>query len=161
MSWFALLANAEPTVPTVAELKEKIIDFQNEGELGFRNFTLCSNILGFGQYVPTPSMKVKAGSSLQIYYEPKNIFTNRLNGAYQMWYTQDMILLDVDGEVIYEGLELLNFNYQTTSPVLDTYATNSLNLGDLPAGEYIFKAIIHDKLKQVDAEHTFKFEIVP
>jgi len=146
---------------SVTDLKEKIIDLQNEGTLGFRNLTVCNNILGFGQYVPNRGNQVKPGSTLLVYYEPENVFTNRLHGTYQIYYTQDMILTDSEGSILYEGLELLNFNYQTTSPVLDVYATNSLNLGDLPAGTYQLKLVLHDQLKQENAEQTVTFEIRP
>lgn len=43
----------------ILKLKEKIIELQNKGELGFRNFNLCSNILGFGSYVPLPEPVIK------------------------------------------------------------------------------------------------------
>lgn len=145
---------------TVTELKERIIDIQNEGELGYHNFVLCSKIIGFGQYVPLAKDQVKVGSELLAYYEPKNLYTNRVKGTYQMWFTQDMILLDSEGEMLYEGLELLNFNYQTRSPVMDVYATNSLNLGDLPPGKYVFKIVMHDQLKDQNATLTHEFEIV-
>lgn len=144
----------------IAQLKEQIIDLQNEGTLGFKNFILCTNIIGYGQYVATPTNKVKAGTEIYFYYEPLNFFTNRRNGGYHVWYTQDMILLDENSKVIYNGLEALNFNYQTVSPVLDCYATNSLDLGNLPPGNYTFKAVIHDKLKNTDAVTTYDFEIV-
>ena len=61
-----------------------------------------------------------------------------------------MIVLAADGTMIYNGEEMLNFNYQTTSPVLDVYATNSMDLGDLPAGQYQFKVVVHDKLRNKD-----------
>lgn len=144
----------------VAQLKERIIDIQNKGQLGFKNFLLCNNIIGYGQYVTAETNQVKAGTEIYFYYEPENLFTNRRNGGYHVWFTQDMILLDTSGKVIYNGPEALNFNYQTTSPVLDYYATNSLNLGNLPPGKYTFKAVMHDKLKKVDAVHTYNFEIV-
>lgn len=144
----------------VAQLKEKIIDLQNQGELGFRHFTLCTNIIGFGQYVGAPSNQVKAGSEIFFYYEPVNVFTNRKDGIYHVWYTQDMIVHTADGEELYSGKEILNFNYQTTSPVLDLYATNSLELGDLPPGNYQFKVVIHDKLKAKDKSYTYTFKIV-
>ncbi len=144
----------------VAQLKEKIIDMQNEGKLGSKNFMLCNNIIGYGQYVAAQTNKVKSGSEICFYYEPLNLFTNRRNGGYHVWYTQDMILLDEKGKTIYNGPEALNFNYRTTSPVLDYYATNSLNLGNLPLGKYTFKAVMHDKLKKEEAVHTYDFEIV-
>ena len=144
----------------VIKLKEKIIDVQNEREPGFRNFLLCSNIVSFGQYVPAESNNVKAGSKLQFYYEPCNLYTNRKDNTYQIWYTQDMILSNDAGEEIYRKDNALNFNYQTLSPVLDVYAENSLDLGDLASGKYIYSAIIHDKLKNVSAEYKYEFEVI-
>ena len=74
---------------TVAALKERIIDIQNKGKLGFRNFNRCDNIITYGSYVPAEGNKVPAGSKLLFYYEPENVFTNRVGGSYQIWYTQD------------------------------------------------------------------------
>jgi len=145
----------------IFQLKEKIIDIQNKGKLGFRSFTLCSNIIGYGQYVPIPDNKVKAGSKFYFYYEPINLFTNRRDGTYQMWFTQDVLLKKEDGEVIYEAENALNFNRQTSSPLMDIFASNSLNLGMLHPGKYQFRAIIHDKLKKEDATFTYKFEVIP
>ena len=144
----------------ITKLKEQIIDIQNKGNLDYRNFTLCTNIIGYGQYVPYTDNQVKKGTEIYIYYEPKNLFTNRLGGTYQIWFTQDIILLDANENEIYSALELLNFNYQTTSPVLDVYASNSLDLGDLPPGTYHYKAVMHDKLKKVDKSYTYTFEII-
>jgi hypothetical protein len=145
---------------TVTGLKEKIIDIQNQGELGFKNFTLCSNILGYGQYVPITGSQVKAGSEVYFYYEPDNFFTNRRSGTYQIWFTQDLVIQNKEGKELYRADEALNFNYQTTSPVLDVFVRNTLTLGDLPPGKYVFLAVLHDKLKRVDATHTYEFEIV-
>ncbi len=144
----------------VIKLKEKIIDVQNVNKLGFRNFVLCSNIVSFGQYVPVESNKVIAGSKLLFYYEPCNLFTNRKDGNYQIWYTQDMILFNNAGGEIYRQDNALNFNYQTFSPVLDVYATNSLELRDLAPGEYTFNAVMHDKLKNVSAKYKYDFEVI-
>lgn len=83
----------------ILKLKEKIIELQNKGELGFRNFNLCSNILGFGSYVPLPEPVIKKDEKLQLYYEPMNVFTSKREGLYEIWYTQDMVLLKPNGEV--------------------------------------------------------------
>ncbi|MEA3505872.1 MAG: hypothetical protein U9R36_00010, partial [Elusimicrobiota bacterium] len=99
---------------TVEELKIKIIDIQNRGELGFRNFTRCENILSYGSYVEAPDNKITAGSKLLFYYEPENIFTNRRKGTFQVWYTQDLIVKDAEGNELLNSPDLLNFNYQTT-----------------------------------------------
>jgi len=145
---------------TVVELKERIIDIQNKGKLGFRNFTRCENIITYGSYVQATDNKVKAGSKLLFYYEPENVFTNRRGKTFQIWYTQDLIVKDADGDELLNSPDLLNFNYQTITPVLDLYATNSLELGDLPPGKYEFIAVIHDKLKKTSSTMSYVFEIV-
>ena len=152
------LALAKESVP---QLKQRILDLQNKGELGFRNFTLCSNIIGYGQYLAIPDNKVKVGSEVFFYYEPVNLFTKREGKVYQIWYTQDIVLYTEDGQEIYRGNEALKFDYQTLSPVLDVFASNTLSLGNLPPGKYQFEAVIHDKLKKVDASHKYTFEVVP
>ncbi len=144
----------------VARLKEKIIEIQNKSELGFKNFVLCKNIIGYGQYVEVENNRVKPGTKIYFYFEPANLYTNCRKASYHVWYTQDMILLDEKGEVVFQKPEALNFNYQTSSPVLDYYATNSLSLGNLPPGNYTYKAVIHDKLKNREAAYLYDFEIV-
>jgi hypothetical protein len=146
---------------TVSSLKERIIDLQNNGQLGFRNFALCSNIITYGQYVPYPDNKVKAGTKIYFYFEPENVFTNRLKGAYQIWFTQDMIVRTAKGESLLDSPDALNFNMNSLAPVLDVWANNSLNLGSLPPGRYEFVAVMHDKLKKTDATKIFPFEVVP
>ena len=74
----------------ILKLKEKIIQIQNAGELGFRNFTFCSNIIGFGSYVPLAKPAVDKSGELLVYYEPVNVFTSKKEGLYEIWYTQDM-----------------------------------------------------------------------
>lgn len=143
----------------VLKLKNQIIDLQNRGALGFRELTLCSKILGFGSYVPLDAPRVTQGAELQVYFEPVNVFTNRNKGQYEIWYTQDIVLQTDTGQVLYEQKELLNFRYSSRSPVFDLYATNSLNLGDLGPGKYIYKAVLRDKLKGVTAEHTLPFTV--
>jgi hypothetical protein len=146
---------------TVSSLKERIIDLQNKGQLGFRNFALCSNIITYGQYVPYPNNKVKAGTKIYFYFEPENVFTNRLKGTYQTWFTQDMIVRTAKGEKLLDSPDALNFNMQSLAPVLDVWANNSLDLGGLPPGRYEFVAVMHDKLKNADATKVFPFEVVP
>jgi hypothetical protein len=144
----------------ILKLKEKIIDLQNKGELGFQDFTLCSKIIGFGSYVPLPDNTLDKNSELLIYYEPINVFTNKREGLYEIWYTQDMILMKSDGTVIQEWKDKLNFHYTTKKPVMDLFAENSITLGgQLPAGEYKFKAILKDKLGGKSATKIIDFKI--
>ena len=91
----------------ILNLKNQIIDLQNKGQLGFREFTLCSKVMGYGSYVPLDQPVVGVGAELLIYYEPVNVFTNRVQGQYEFWFTQDTVLLSEKGEVLYEQKELL------------------------------------------------------
>lgn len=161
LGFFFLSTHHSLAEDTVSQLKERIIDIQNKGKLGIRNFTLCSKIIGYAQYTPLSSNKVKAGREIHFYYEPVNLYTERSKGTYHIWYTQDVILTTQDGKEIYRAEEILNFNYRTKAPVLDIFATNSINLGHLPPGVYNFKVIVHDKLRKEDTSHTYKFEIIP
>lgn len=143
----------------ILKLKEKIIEIQNKGELGFRYFTLCSNIISFASYVPLLEPVVEKNGTLLIYYEPVNIFTNKKNGLYEIWYTQDMALFTDKDKLIIQKEDALNFHYTTRSPVMDLYATNSINLTGLAPGKYKFKATLKDKLKGKKAEKMVEFEV--
>jgi len=84
----------------ILKLKEKIMEIQNKGELGFRCFNLCSNIISFASYVPLPEPVIEKNGTLLVYYEPVNIFTSKKNGLYEIWYTQDMALYSAGDKLI-------------------------------------------------------------
>jgi hypothetical protein len=144
----------------ILELKEKIIEIQNTSELGFRHFTFCSNIVGFGSYVPLAKPVLDKNGELLVYYEPVNVFTNKKEGLYELWYAQDMVLLNSEGAVLREWPNVLNFHYTTRTPVMDLYAQNSVTLGgQVPPGHYQFKAVLKDKLSGKTAIKVVDFEI--
>jgi hypothetical protein len=144
----------------ILKLKEKIIDLQNKGKLGYTNFTMCSKIMGFASYVPLPEPVLDRNGTLLIYYEPINVFTNRKEGLYEIWYTQDMTLLKENGEVVSHWNDILTFHYTTKKPVMDLFAQNSIELkGLLPQGKYKFKATLKDKLTEKTATYIIDFEI--
>jgi hypothetical protein len=141
-------------------LKEKIIDLQNNGDLGFTDFIPCSEIMGFASYVPLSEPVIDKNGTLLIYYEPANVFTNKRDGLYEIWYTQDMTILTEDSEVISHWNDILTFHYMTKKPVMDLFAQNSIDLkGQLQAGKYKFKATLKDKLSKKTATHIINFEI--
>ncbi len=143
----------------ILELKDKIIEIQNQGEFGFKNFTLCSKIITMGHYVALPEPTLKIGETLLIYYEPVNIFTNTQEGRYEFWITQDILLFDEDGELLYEKTDALSMHFNTQTPLLDLYVRNTLTLA-LPLGKYTYKAVLHDVLRDTSATKTIDFEIV-
>lgn len=144
----------------ILKLKERIIEIQNNSELGFRHFQFCSNIIGFGSYVPLAEPVLDKSGELLVYYEPVNVFTSRKEGLYEIWYTQDMALLNSAGEVIQEWPNILNFHYTTRTPVMDLYARNTITLGgQVPPGHYRFKAVLKDKLSGRSVVKVADFEI--
>jgi hypothetical protein len=163
--WLAGLAILVASVSMAQEsdilkLKEKIIEIQNKGDLGFRNFAFCSTIVGFGSYVPLPSPALDKSGELLVYYEPVNVFTSKKEGLYEIWYTQDMVLLDEKEEVLQEWPNALDFHYTTRTPVMDVWAQNNITLGgQVPAGKYKFKAVLKDKLSGRTAVKIMDFEI--
>jgi len=144
----------------ILKLKEKIIELQNKGELGLRSFTFCSKILGFASYVPLENSVIDKNGELLAYYEPVNIFTRKNQGMYEIWFTQDMIVLDDKGGVVQEWKDILDYHQSTRLPVLDVYAQNNISLGgQLPPGKYTFKAVLKDKLSGKTATKTAEFQI--
>ena len=160
--WMLILAGSlcSAQESEILKLKEKIIEIQNNSELGFRHFHFCSNILGFGSYVPLANPVLDKNGDLLVYYEPVNVFTSRKEGLYEIWYTQDMALLNSAGEVIQEWPNILDFHYTTRTPVMDLYARNSITLGgQVPPGHYRFKAVLKDKLSGKSVVKVADFEI--
>lgn len=144
----------------ILSLKEKIIEIQNQGALGFRKFLPISRVLHYGAYVPHSGNQFKKGSQVILYYEPANLFTSKVEGRYEIWYTQDLVLLTSDLNVLLDQKDLVNFRANTDSPLFDVYVTNTLNVGELPTGKYFFRAVLHDKLKGASATKEFIFEVV-
>jgi hypothetical protein len=163
--WLAFLivltASLSPSQESkILELKEKIIEIQNTSELGFRHFSFCSNIIGFGSYVPLATPILDKNGELLVYYEPVNVFTSKKEGLYEIWYTQDMALLNPEGGVLQEWPNILNFHYTTRTPVMDLYAQNTVTLGgQVPPGHYKFKAVLKDKLSGKSAVKVVDFEV--
>ncbi|MFO7867614.1 MAG: hypothetical protein R6V02_12515 [Candidatus Aminicenantes bacterium] len=144
----------------ILQLKEKIIDLQNEGELGFKEVALCSKIFGFGSYVALEKPVVDKDGEVLVYFEPANVFTNRKNGLYEIWYKKDMVLMKEDGEVLEEWTDIVDFHYTAKRPVLDLFVRNNISLGgQVPPGKYQFKAVLKDQLSGKTAVKIIDFEI--
>jgi len=69
------LAKNDDTYEKILELKNEIIQLQNNGGLGVHNFTLCSKIYYFSHYVPLLEPKIEENTPFFLYYEPANLDT--------------------------------------------------------------------------------------
>jgi hypothetical protein len=158
--FFLTISLSQAQGDEILKLKEKIIEIQNQGELGFRNFTICSNIVGFGSYVPLLGASLDKSGDLLVYYEPVNVFTSRKEGLYEIWYIQSMALLNEKGEILQEWPNALDFHYTTRVPVMDLFAQNSVTLGgQVQVGKYKFRAVLKDQLSGKSATKIVDFEV--
>lgn len=144
---------------TVGGLRERILELQNKGKLGIRGLVMCRSVTTYGQYVVNEARTAPAGSTVHFYYEPENVFTQRDRTTYRIWYTQDIVLLKKDGTELFRSNGILAFTHLGFSSVLDLYATNELDLGELAQGEYRFRIVLHDKLRGAEASAEISFTI--
>jgi hypothetical protein len=152
------LALAQDT--DVSLLKERIINMQNTYPLGIRILVACSQVTDYGSYDPLPDNKVKAGDVIFFYFEPQNPSTKKTGGKYEIWLTQDMLVLTAQQQEVFKKENAVEIHYQTTVPRLDIFGADKLTLDKISPGRYIFKAILHDKIKGEDASATWAFEVV-
>ncbi len=144
----------------ILELKDMIVEIQNYGELGFKNFTPCSQIITYASYVPLEKPEVKQGGEIQFYFEPDNFYTLRKGDRYEIWISEDMFVLTADGDLLLEQKGAATHHYFTETPIMDLYFTNSVSVGQLPPGRYIFRAVLNDKLKGETATKELFFYVV-
>jgi hypothetical protein len=70
-----------------------------------------------------------------------------------------MIVLDAKGNTLLNKADALDFHYTSKTPVLDLYATNSLDVSGLAPGKYQFKAVLKDKLRNMQIAKIAEFTI--
>ncbi len=155
-----LKAQDTPLTPTVLELKEQIIELQNKGLLGIKNFLPCSQISTLGSYTPLTEAKFKQNETLYVYFEPVNFTTSKTHGIYEIWLTEDILILNDKGETLMEKPGIMENHYTSASPILDIYFNNHVEFDSVPAGKYIFKVILYDKLKNTSVSESLPFEVV-
>ena len=144
----------------VTLLKERIINLQNQYPLGIRTLVACSTVTGYGSYEPLSDNKIKAGDVIFFYFEPQNPSTNKGEGTYEIWLTQDMFVLTEQQQEVFKKENAFEIHYQTNSPRLDIYGVNQLTLDEVQPGKYLFKVVLHDKIKGEQASATWVFEVI-
>ncbi len=111
-------------------------------------------------YEPLPDNRVKAGDIIFFYFEPQNPSTKKTGEQYEIWLTEDMIVLNAQKQEVFKKENAAEIHYQTNTPHLDIYGVYQLTLDKISPGQYIFKAILHDKIKNETASATCAFEVV-
>ena len=163
---FALLASGFAQEGDKELLRQRIdiLKYQNLGRLGISNLHMCDDVKGFGEYTPSEENKVVKNGTIQIYYEPENIFTSiGDDGTFGVSFVQELIFLTPDEKIeIFRKEDMVKVRRTTTSPLLDHYAFNSLTLTDIPVGAYKIKGILRDLLREDSEpfEWVLNFEVV-
>jgi hypothetical protein len=157
--FLVLCAGIAGSEDEAGRLKQRILEIQNAGELGFKRVTLCSGVAGYGRFDPLESDAVRSGERLFFYYEPVNLTTERRDGMYRVHYSHRLILKTAAGRELYNDKQGMSFDHVTRSPMLDHFVSSSIDLGNLPPGRYECILVLHDFLKKSEARHSARFEI--
>ncbi|MFP4497372.1 MAG: hypothetical protein ACLFQV_04105, partial [Vulcanimicrobiota bacterium] len=146
--------------PEVVELKNRIIQLQNEGKLDMSEIVPCSRIDMYGAYDRLKDAEIEQNKTIFFYFEPINYFTRRENGKYSYHLVQDMEVTDSNGKVLLEKKGITSFAHTTVSPLFGIYFENSITIKGLEKGGYFVKITLHDELKSQNVTKKSKFTVI-
>ncbi|MBI4962094.1 MAG: hypothetical protein HY913_02345 [Desulfomonile tiedjei] len=138
-------------------LREKIIELQNKGRLGFRKVELCSSVEGFGVY--SPLEQGQQASRIVLYFEPSNFSTLISEGRYVVDLTVDLSIFDAAGKLIAGKENVLKINRVSRSPVIDLYYKMEINLKKPMQQHFVIKTTLHDKIKNQAVSASYKVDV--
>lgn len=140
----------------IHRLKERILELQSKGKLGFRKVVPCTAVDSFGVYSPlVPESNV---SKILLYVEPMNFTTLVTKDRYIIDLSVDIFAYDLSGKLIVGKENVLRINRVSRSPILDLYYKIELNLAKHTGQDFVIKTALHDKLKNqsVSTVHRIK-----
>jgi hypothetical protein len=138
-------------------LKQKIIELQNKGKLGFRKIVLCRSVEGFGVYSPLDTGQPV--SKIVFYCEPSNVSTMLSGERYVIDCAVDAFLMDSSGRTLLGRENMLKINRVSRSPVMDLFFKVEINFHKLPARKMIAKIVLHDKIKNQSVTVTQRINL--
>jgi hypothetical protein len=147
-------AAADAKADEVLGFKERIIEFQNSGKLGFRKVVACSSVEGFGIYSP-----LQVGQSIGktiLYFEPSNVSTLVSGDRYIIDCTVDLFVVDSSGKSLGGKENILRINRVSRSPILDLYYKVEMNINQPMKGDVFVKTVLRDKIKNQTVSATYK-----
>lgn len=148
---------ANPEVKEIAQLKNRIIELQNKGKLGFRKLVACSSVESFGVYSP-----LKQGdriTSLVLYMEPANYGTLVTKDRYIIDCAVDVAIFNESGKVVAGKKGVLKIKRVTRSPVLDLFYKIRINLKKPLKHGMTIKTLLRDKIKNDSAGVTYRINL--
>jgi hypothetical protein len=141
----------------VEQLKQKILDVQNKGKLGFRKVVPCSSVEGYGVYAP-----LKPGEPVTrviFYFEPKNVSTLISGDRYVIDLAVDLFILDTTGKVIGGKENMLKLSRVSHSPVLDVFYKMDLKVKEPLKQDLIVKTVLRDNIKNETVTATYRLNV--
>lgn len=141
----------------VQTLKQKIIELQNKGKLGFRKIVLCRSVEGFGVYTPLDPGQPE--SKIVFYCEPSNVSTMISGERYVIDCAVDAFLMDSSGKPLLGKENMLKINRVSRSPEMDLFFKVEINFQKLPAKKLIARIVLHDKIKNQSVTVTQKINL--
>lgn len=134
----------------VLVLKEKILEVQNNSQLGFAKVVPCKSVEGYGIYSPLEPNH--PGSKIVFYVEPLNYGVMMSEGRFIIDCTVDLFILDQSGKLLAKNEKIRKLNMVSRSPVLDLYFTLELNIAkSVKQRSFVVKIILNDRIKNKSA----------
>jgi hypothetical protein len=150
--------SATPGAPdNVFQLKRRIVELQNRGNLGIGKMVLCSSVRGFGDYSPVnPS---GALHKLVLYIQPSNYGTRVTSDRYVIDLTLDLAVYDDKGKLIRERAGILKLKRISRVPVLDLFFSPRINLRGALSRTLVIKTKLKDNIKNATATGTYRINV--
>jgi hypothetical protein len=149
---------AEKTSPDeVLKLKERILELQNKGKLGFRKIVACRSVEGFGAY--SPIEPGQAVDKVVFYCEPANVSTLNSGDRYIIDCSVDFLLMDSLGKVVSGKENALRINRVSRSPIMDLYFKVEMRLRKGLDQSVVIKTVLHDKIKNETVSVTNRVNV--
>jgi hypothetical protein len=124
-------------------------------------FFVTEKPVNFGNYNRVGSNEFPVGSSLITYAEPVGLSWKPSDGGgVQTQFTVDFELRNPTGELLAEQKAFGNFKMESSEPMFEIFTPLTLDLSQVPAGEYVLKYTFNDlnSKKSSDIEQRFKLK---
>ena len=142
----------------VSILKEKILELQNQSDLGFGKVVPCKAVEGYGIYSPLEAGQ--PGSKVIFYVEPANYGVLKSEGRYIIDCAVDLFIYDTSGKLITGNENARKINKVSRSPILDLYFTVELNINKtVKQRSFIVKMVLNDRIKNKSASSSHRVEL--
>ncbi|MEW6530545.1 MAG: hypothetical protein AB1473_06900 [Thermodesulfobacteriota bacterium] len=141
----------------VEQLKQKILDMQNKGKLGFRKVVPCSSVEGYGVYAP-----LKPGEPVTrviFYFEPQNVSTLISGDRYVIDLAVDLFIMDATGKVLGGKENMLKLSRVSHSPVLDVFYKMDLKVKEPLKQDLMVKTVLRDNIKNETVSATYRLNV--